>query len=137
MYGGFELVLAGNSGRFDVLSPLGQILVQARWSADGAKLTDGHTVRRFPSFPDMTMAALGVALPQVAMQDWVRGVPASSMASVVLPDGGFDQLGWRVRPQPVGGPLHILRATRDDGGARVDMVFDPDGSKMCGDGDAP
>ena len=131
MYGGFKLVLTASSGRFDVLSPLGQMLAQARWDDGGASLSDGRSVRDFPSFEAMTKAALGVGLPRAALQDWVRGVPAASLPSTPLPDGGFDQLGWRVRPQRVDGALHILRAVRDDGAARVDMVFDPAAADEC------
>jgi outer membrane lipoprotein LolB len=98
LYGGFRLVLQGSSGRFEVFSPLGQMLARASWGGGLAVLDDGRQQQQYPSFEDMTEAALGVALPQAALDDWIRGRPAAGIPAQSLPDGGFDQLGWEVRP---------------------------------------
>jgi len=126
LYGGFRLVLQGQeAGEFEVFSPLGQMLARARWSPGQASLDDGRQTQRFASFDAMTRAALGVALPQAALQDWVRGQPASALPSQELPDGAFVQLGWTVRPVWRDGRLALLQAQR--GGAdpaQLRMVID-------------
>ena len=112
LYGGFRLVLQGESGAFDVFSPLGQMLAQAKWNVDAASLDDGRTVRNFSSFSAMTESAIGVALPRAALQDWVRGRPAASLAFKALPEGAFEQLGWTVQPTWRDGRLTLVTAER-------------------------
>lgn len=116
LYGGFRLVLKGAaSGEFEVFSPLGQMMAKAAWSPGQASLDDGRQTQRYGSFDDMTRAALGVALPQAALQDWVRGRPAAGLPSTALEDGGFSQLGWRVRPTWRDGALALVEAQRQTG----------------------
>lgn len=113
LYGGFRLVLRGpDAGEFEVFSPLGQMLARAQWSPGQASLDDGRQTRTFASFEQMTRAALGVALPQAALQDWVQGKPASDLPVTRLADGGFEQLGWRVQPGWNDGNLARLQAQR-------------------------
>ena len=113
LYGGFRLVLRGAvSGEFEVFSPLGQMLAKAQWSSGQASLDNGRQIQHYASFDDMTRAALGVALPQAALQDWVRGRPAASLPSQTLTDGGFEQLGWKVQPTWRDGQLALLKAQR-------------------------
>jgi outer membrane lipoprotein LolB len=125
LYGGFRLVLQGSSGRFEVFSPLGQMLARASWGGGLAVLDDGRQQQQYPSFEDMTEAALGVALPQAALDDWIRGRPAAGIPAQSLPDGGFDQLGWEVRPTWQAGRLARLVARRTGGQpAELRMVVD-------------
>ncbi len=125
LYGGFRLRLGADQGRFELLSPLGQMLARARWSAHAASLDDGRRVRDFASFETMAQAVLGLALPRVALQDWVRGAPAADLPYRTLPDGGFEQLGWAVQVRREGTAVHLLRAQRIDGApARISLVFD-------------
>ena len=113
LYGGFRLELRGaDSGEFEVFSPLGQMLARARWSPGQAKLNDGRQTQTYASFDAMTRAALGVALPQAALQDWVRGKPASGLPVQHLADGSFEQLGWQVQPTWRDGSLALLKAQR-------------------------
>lgn len=122
LYGGFVLRLGtAGDGRLDLLSPLGQELARADWTADGASLDDGHGVRTFDSFEAMSERLLGLELPRAALQDWVRGRPAASLPSRPV-DGGFEQLGWTVRPGFEDGRLHLLRASRGD--AALSLVVD-------------
>lgn len=113
MYGGFRLVLDGSGGRFDLFSPLGQMLAQASWDDRGARVDDGRSIRRYPSFSAMTEAVLGIALPRAALQDWVQGRPASGLPSQPLAGGGFEQLGWAVQVQRRDGRLALIDARRD------------------------
>ncbi len=126
LYGGFRLeLLAGGGGRFDVFSPLGQMLAQASWTSQSASLNNGRQTQDFPSFEDMTQAALGVALPRAALQNWVRGEPAASLPFTRLADGAFEQLGWHVQPRFEQGRLHVLRARRMQGpDAQLSLVVD-------------
>ena len=126
LYGGFRLLLKGStSGEFEVFSPLGQMLARAQWSPGQASLDDGRQTRHFASFDDMTRAALGVALPRAALQDWVRGHPTSSLPSQTLPNGGFAQLGWQVQPTWRDGTLATLKAQRQgDEPAELRMVIE-------------
>jgi outer membrane lipoprotein LolB len=113
LYGGFRLELRGaDSGEFEVFSPLGQMLARARWSPGQASLNDGRQTHTYASFDAMTRAALGVALPQAALQDWVRGKPTSSLPAQQLADGAFEQLGWQVQPIWRDGRLVLLKAQR-------------------------
>lgn len=113
MYGGFRLVLEGDGGRFDLFSPLGQMLAQASWNDGGARVDDGRSVQRYPSFTAMTQAVLGIALPRAALQDWVQGRPAAGLPSQPLAGGGFEQLGWAVQAQRRDGRLALIDARRD------------------------
>ncbi|MGC8807506.1 MAG: outer membrane lipoprotein LolB [Thiomonas sp.] len=116
LYGGFRLELRGaDSGEFEVFSPLGQMLARARWSPGQASLNDGRQTQTYASFDAMTRAALGVALPQAALQDWVRGRPASGLPVQQLADGRFEQLGWQVQPVWRDGHLALLKAQRAGG----------------------
>lgn len=113
LYGGFRLELRGaDSGEFDVFSPLGQMLARAQWSPGQASLNDGRQTQLYGSFDAMTRAALGVALPQAALQDWVRGLPAVGLPVQRLAGGGFEQLGWQVQPTWRDGKLVLLKAQR-------------------------
>lgn len=124
LYGGFSLVLQGDTGTFDVFSPIGQMLAKAAWSAHAASVDDGRSVRTFPDFSAMTEAALGVALPRAALQDWIRGRPAAGLPSQALPDGAFQQLGWTVRPVWSDGRLTLLTAERGgDAPAQLRMAI--------------
>ncbi|MBW4046688.1 MAG: outer membrane lipoprotein LolB [Proteobacteria bacterium] len=126
IYGGFRLELfPGGDGEFDVYSPLGQMLAQAQWSTRSARLDDGKQTRSFTSFEDMTFAALGLALPRAALQDWVRGMPAADLPFETLGHGAFEQVGWRVQPRLRDGQLYLLRASRVQGPpAELSLVVD-------------
>ena len=126
LYGGFRLeLLAGGAGHFDVFSPLGQMLAQARWTSESASLSNGRQTQDYASFEDMTSAALGVALPRAALQNWVRGEPAAALPFTRFDDGAFEQLGWLVQPRFEGGRLHVLHAKRIQGpAAQLSLVVD-------------
>jgi len=126
LYGGFRLVLQGqDAGEFEVFSPLGQMLARAQWSPGQASLDYGRQRQHYASFDAMTRAALGVALPQAALQDWVRGKPAADLPAQDLPGGAFVQLGWTVRPVWRDGRLALLQAQRDGADpAQLRMVID-------------
>jgi outer membrane lipoprotein LolB len=125
VYGNFRLRLDDRGGSFDLLSPLGQTLAQARWSERSAEFDDGRGVREFASFEAMAQAMLGLPLPRVALQDWVRGEPSSALPSTALAGGGFEQLGWDVDVEREAGRVRLLRASRMRGpAARVSLVFD-------------
>ena len=125
LYGNFRLRLSDAGGSFDLLSPLGQTLAQASWNDARARVDDGHGVRDFASFEAMAQATLGLPLPRVALQDWVRGEPSAALPSTALPGGGFEQLGWDVSVERDGARVRLLRATRVGGApARVSLVFD-------------
>jgi outer membrane lipoprotein LolB len=91
------------------------MLARARWSPGQASLNDGRQTQTYASFDAMTHAALGVALPQAALQDWVRGRPASGLPVQHLADGRFEQLGWQVQPVWRDGHLALLKAQRTGG----------------------
>ena len=69
------------------------MLARAQWSPGQASLNDGRQTQLYASFDAMTRAALGVALPQAALQDWVRGLPAVGLPVQRLPSGaGHDAM---------------------------------------------
>jgi outer membrane lipoprotein LolB len=123
---GFDLQGSPERGQLNLSSPLGQVLAQAKWSADQAQLTTTDGEKTFPTLDALTQEMLGEALPVAALFDWLRGRPwAQAPSEPADPDGpaGFRQLGWQVdtsrlpegwvtarRPQP---PVVTVRARVD------------------------
>lgn len=70
---GFELRGSAQQGELALSSPLGQVLAVADWSAQGARLRQGGTERRYASVDDMTTDLTGTALPLAALFVWLRG----------------------------------------------------------------
>jgi outer membrane lipoprotein LolB len=92
----FELHGNADVGRFELYSPLGQVLARAAWQPGAARLdtADGQSSAH-ASLPALAQAALGEPLPLQALFDWLRGQPWAGAASSSLA-GGFRQLGWAV-----------------------------------------
>ena len=99
MTAAFELSGSDRAGQFSLASPLGSVLAQARWSADGAVLDTPKGQTRFDDLGALTREMLGEELPVRAWFDWLRGRPwpgATSAPRVSAPEPGFDQLGWTI-----------------------------------------
>ncbi len=93
--------LRGNPsiGRLNLVTPLGSVLAQARWSPGAVVLATPQGETRFPDLDALTREVLGESLPVAALFDWLRGRPwpgAASTATVAPADAGFEQLGWVV-----------------------------------------
>lgn len=70
---GFELRGNAQQGELALSSPLGQVLAVADWGAQGARLRQGGTERRYASVDDMTTELTGTPLPLAALYDWLQG----------------------------------------------------------------
>ena len=95
----FELQGNADTGRLDLVSPLGSVLARARWSPEQVVLVTPQGETRFPDLDALTREVLGEPLPIVALFDWLRGRPwagAASAATSPPADAGFEQLGWTV-----------------------------------------
>ena len=91
----FELQGSSDHGELRLLSPLGTLLVAARWAPGSAVIRTPEGERSFDSLEDLSRQALGESLPLAALPDWVAGRPWPAAAHSVRPDG-FEQLGWTV-----------------------------------------
>jgi outer membrane lipoprotein LolB len=91
----FELRGDGREGELRLLSPLGTLLVSARWRPGLALLITGEGERRYASLDELSREALGEALPLAALPDWLAGRPWGASAHGMRSDG-FEQLGWYV-----------------------------------------
>ena len=93
----FELQGDARAGRFNLVSPLGTLLAQARWAPGRVSLATPSGEQDFADLDALTREVLGEPIPLAAMFDWLRGQPwpgAASRATTEPP--GFEQLGWTV-----------------------------------------
>jgi outer membrane lipoprotein LolB len=94
--------LAGNEhvGHLNLITPLGNVLAQARWTRDAVTLITPTNKKIFNSLDELTQEVLGESLPLVAFFDWLRGKPWSGADNTPLNnplnEPGFNQLGWSV-----------------------------------------
>ena len=94
----FELRGGGDSGELRLLSPLGTLLVAARWAPGSAFIRTPEGERGFDSLDDLSRQALGESLPLAALPDWLAGRPWPTRPHSAFP-GGFEQLGWSVQTE--------------------------------------
>ena len=95
----FDLRGSATTGRLNLVTPLGSVLAQARWSPGSVVLATPQGETQFPDLDALTRAVLGESLPVAALFDWLRGRPwpgAASTATVAPAEAGFEQLGWVV-----------------------------------------
>ena len=87
------------NGGLDLISPLGSVMAQARWTRGQARLVSSKGESVYPSIEALTRDMLGESLPVEALFDWLRGQPwpqARSAANAFPAPTGFTQLGWRI-----------------------------------------
>lgn len=72
----FELRGNAAAGELTLLSPLGQTVALARWSAAGAELLQADRVQPYASMDELTEQLTGAALPLPALFQWLRGEAA-------------------------------------------------------------
>lgn len=95
----FELHGSPQDGGLNLISPLGSMIAQARWSPQQARLVSSKGERIYPNIETLTREMLGESLPVDALFDWLRGQPwpqASSTLNTFPAPSGFTQLGWRI-----------------------------------------
>ncbi|EHR73239.1 outer membrane lipoprotein involved in outer membrane biogenesis [Burkholderiales bacterium JOSHI_001] len=94
----FELSGNARHGQLNLVSPLGTVLAQARWSPGLAELVTPTGTSRFASLDQLGEQALGERIPLAALFDWLRGLPWADApwTSNLDNPSGFEQLGWRV-----------------------------------------
>lgn len=91
----FELRGSDEIGELRLISPLGTSLAHARWAPGRVRLETGQGSRDFASLDELSMAALGEALPLAALPDWLAGRPWPALPHTAQAEG-FSQLGWVV-----------------------------------------
>lgn len=72
-HAGFSLRGSAEQGALDLLSPLGNILAQARWNASGAQVQRGDRIDHYGDTAAMTQDITGAALPMAALFAWLDG----------------------------------------------------------------
>ena len=95
----FELQGNAKSGSFNLATPLGTLLAQARWAPGQVVLATPRGESSFTDLDELTREVLGESVPLVALFDWLRGRPwpgAASAALVPATEPGFQQLGWTI-----------------------------------------
>lgn len=91
----FELSGTDTQGHLILLSPLGTLLADARWTPVGVQLSTADGVRRFDDLPALSREALGEDIPLQALTSWLAGKPWPG-AAYDATAAGFAQLGWGV-----------------------------------------
>lgn len=74
MAASFTLQGSEQAGSLALFTPLGSTIARAQWSAQGATLAQGQSVREFASLHDMLSHFASAALPVPAMFDWLQGI---------------------------------------------------------------
>nr|WP_217704113.1 outer membrane lipoprotein LolB [Schlegelella koreensis] len=92
----FDLRGSADAGGLDLSTPLGSLLAQARWQPGEVALRTPQGSRRYADLDALSRDVLGEPVPLAALFDWLRGRPWPGAPSAPGPDGGFEQLGWRV-----------------------------------------
>lgn len=92
----FDLRGGAERGELRLLSPLGTLLAETRWSPTEALITTPEGQRRFDDLDSLARELLGEALPLRALPDWLAGRPWPGAPSRPTHDG-FEQLGWQVQ----------------------------------------
>lgn len=94
----FELRGNGSQGELRLMSPLGTLLLAARWQPGAVTLSSPEGEQRFDSLDELSRQALGEAVPLAALPDWLAGRPWPQAPHELQADG-FAQLGWQVQTQ--------------------------------------
>ncbi|MBS7807843.1 lipoprotein insertase outer membrane protein LolB [Variovorax sp. PCZ-1] len=78
--GSFELRGNANIGELDLLTPLGQIVMQLRWQPDNAMIIRGSQRQLFANAQDLIQQATGASLSLEQLFAWLQGkdAPVSS-----------------------------------------------------------
>ncbi|MEO5732388.1 MAG: outer membrane lipoprotein LolB [Rubrivivax sp.] len=106
----FDLQGDGRQGELRLSSPLGTRLATARWAPGLAALQTSDGEQRFADLDQLSMAALGEALPLAALSDWLEGRPWAGAPSAPTA-GGFEQMGWTVQTEERAiGAISFVRA---------------------------
>lgn len=92
----FDLRGGADRGELRLLSPLGTLVAETRWTPTEALITTPEGQRRFADLDSLAREVLGEALPLRALPDWLAGRPWSGAPSRPA-ESGFEQLGWHVQ----------------------------------------
>lgn len=101
MASGFELRGQAQAGQLDLLSPLGTVVLQARWRPDSAEVATSEGTRTYANLSELARRALGEPIPLEALADWLRARPWSGLPHAATSEG-FEQAGWQVDLQRAG-----------------------------------
>ena len=88
--------------RFDVSTPLGQVVARMSGDASGVRVErPGEAAVAYPDWGALTQAVFGVAIPVQGLSSWIQGAPSSGAASAVEPDASGRPLvlreqGWEI-----------------------------------------
>ena len=88
--------------RFDVSTPLGQVVARLSGDASGVRVErPGEPPVAYPDWGALTQSVFGVAIPVRGLSSWIQGAPASGIAFAIEPDASGRPLvlreqGWEI-----------------------------------------
>lgn len=91
----FELAGSATAGQFQLWTPVGTLVAEARWAAGLVQLRTPDGERQFDSLDALAQETLGEPVPLAALPDWLLGRPQAGVPHQSEVDG-FSQLGWRI-----------------------------------------
>jgi outer membrane lipoprotein LolB len=93
---------APGDDRFDVSTPLGQVVARLTGDASGVRVErPGEAPVAYPDWGALTQSVFGVAIPVQGLSSWIQGAPSSGAAYAVEPDASGRPLvlreqGWEI-----------------------------------------
>lgn len=131
----FAFTGSAQQGHLDLMTPLGSMLAQVRWSPQGAWLLrdgTGSQVEAHASLDALMQQVLGEPVPLRSLMHWLDGQPDPEHAHRERPPAelgrpGFEQLGWEIDTSQLS--QQLLRAHRPahgpSRGVHITLRLDP------------
>lgn len=88
--GGFELRGNAQVGELDLLTPLGQIVSQLRWTPNTAVILRGNERQTFTDVDQLIQRATGASISLQQLFAWLEGKPSESSAGHSLDEWQVD-----------------------------------------------
>ncbi len=113
----FTWAHSADADRFDVATPLGQVVARMRGNGAGVRVErPGEAPVAYSDWSALTREVLGVAIPVDGLASWIQGAPTSPAAFDIERDAGgrpvvLRQQGWEIvyTYAEVGAPVRPTR----------------------------
>jgi outer membrane lipoprotein LolB len=123
------------SDRFDVSTPLGQIVARLSGDASGVRVErPGEAPVAYADWSALTRAVFGVAIPVDGLASWIQAQPVAGLAFDLEPDAAgrplvLRQQGWEIvyayaDPASATNPIRLVMRYPDSEPVEVRIVVD-------------